>query len=104
MPVNLISPRAGQKVIVTGLIINTNRAVQNEALVKVYETDAIDSSTPLTDGEIMTFDIPKSQTVIIPLTSFIETRQGAYINAVADDSTVNVTMLCYFTEIDHHGD
>ncbi len=93
--VNIVKPRSGEKMIITGLIVNADRAVVGEAEVKVYESDTL---TGASAKDILTFDVPKSSTVVTsPL--LIETKAGRYINAVADDSNVNVTLLCYFVPI-----
>ena len=96
-PVNIVKPRSGQKMIITGLIVNTNRDIGvNGAEIKIYE--AVDAATATALKEIMTFDLVKNQTVVTaPL--LIETGEGSFINAVADDSNVNVTLLCYFVPI-----
>ncbi len=93
--VNIVKPRSGQKMVITGLIVNSDRAVVGEAEVKVYEAD---TPTGTSVKDILTFDVPKNATIVTaPL--LIETTTGRYINAVADDSNVNVTLLCYFVPI-----
>ena len=93
--VNIVKPRSREKMIITGLIVNSDRSVVGEAKVEIYES--------LTEGgasskDILTFDIPKNSTVVTsPI--LIETAAGRYINAVSDDSTVNVTLLCYFVPV-----
>jgi len=92
----IITPRAGERMIITGLIVNTDRNIGvNGAAVQIYESDGEDSSVAST--AILSFDIPKSTTVVTsPL--LIETTQGKFINAISDDSSVNVTLLCYFED------
>jgi len=92
--VNLIKPLAGKKVIVTGLIVNTNRDIGvNGALIEIYETSSETSGT--IDTSIMSFDLIKNQTVVTaPI--LIETVEGKFINTKASDSEVNVTLLSYF--------
>lgn len=93
-PINLVKPRAGEKLIITGLIVNTNRDIGvNGALIEIYEASSELAST--VDKAILSFDLIKNQTAITsPL--LIETTAGKFINAKADDSQVNVTILGYF--------
>lgn len=96
-PVNLIKPKAGSRLIITGLIVNTDRNVGvNGASVEVYEANSESSST--VDKAILTFDLAKNQTVATS-SILIETTEGVFINAKADDSNVNVTLLSYFALI-----
>ncbi len=93
-PLNLVKAIANEKLIITGLIINTNRDVGvNGALIEVYE--ASNSTTATVDKPILSFDMIKNQTVVTSPLLF-ETTAGKYINAKADDSAVNVTILGYF--------
>ncbi len=93
-PLNLVRAVASQKLIITGLIVNTNRDIGvNGALVEIYE--ASDDSTATVDKAILSFDLTKNQTVVTSPLLF-ETTAGKYINAKADDSNVNVTILGYF--------
>jgi len=92
--VNLIKPRAGQKAILTGLIVNTNRDIGvNGALIEIFETSTETSGT--VDKAILSFDLVKNQTTVTaPI--LVETNEGKFINAKADDSEVNVTLFSYF--------
>ena len=92
--VNLIKPQAGKKVIITGLIVNTNRDIGvNGALIEIYETSTETSGT--IDRAIISFDLIKNQNAITaPI--LIETNEGKFINAKASDSDVNVTLFSYF--------
>jgi len=92
--VNLVKPRAGEKVIITGLIVNTNRDIGvNGALIEIFETSSATSGT--VDTPIVSFDLIKNQTTVTaPI--LVETTEGKFINAKADDSEVNVTLFSYF--------
>jgi len=92
--ITIVKPRSGERMIITGLIINTNRDVGvNGAVVEIYES-AAENSTVVSKA-ILSFDVPKSSSVVTsPI--LIETSAGVYVNAKADDSEVNVTLLCYF--------
>ena len=90
----IVKPRSGERMIITGLIINTDRNIGvNGAVVQIYESSSADSS--VVSKAILSFDIPKSTTVVTsPL--LIQTTNGKYINAISDDANVNVTLLYYF--------
>ena len=91
--VTIVKPRAGQKMILTGLIVNTSRATGTDTLVQIFESAAENSS--VVSKAILSFDMPKS-TTIVTSSLLIQATEGVYINAVSDDSDVNVTLLCYF--------
>lgn len=95
--VNFFQPLAGKKVIITGMIINTDRNVGvNGSLIEIYEASAEDSTTIVTD--IISIDQVKNITSpLVPL--FIETAEGSYINGKADDFNVNVTVLGYYETV-----
>jgi len=93
-PLNFVKARALEKLIITGIIVNTNRDVGvNGALIEIYEASSESSAT--VDKGILSFDLIKNQTVVTsPL--FIETTAGKFINAKASDSEVNITLLGFF--------
>jgi len=93
-PLNFVKARALEKLIITGIIVNTNRDVGvNGALIEIYEASSETSAT--VDKGILSFDLVKNQTVVTsPL--FIETTEGKFINAKASDSEVNITLLGFF--------
>ncbi len=70
----------------------------NKKPVAKTSRNATAAYIPTSVKDILTFDVPKNATIVTaPL--LIETTTGRYINAVADDSNVNVTLLCYFVPI-----
>jgi len=95
--VNFFKPLSGQKFIVTGMILNTDRNVGvNGSLIEIYEATSETSTTITTD--IISIDQAKNQTSpLIPL--LIETVEGAFINGKADDFNVNVSVLGYFVDV-----
>jgi len=96
--ITIVNPRSGERMVITGLIVNTNRDIGvNGAVIQIYESDEEDSSVVF--KAILSFDIPKS-TTIVTSPVLIETTQGKFINAISDDVNVNVTLLCYFERID----
>jgi len=92
----IVKPRAGEIMIITGLIVNTNRAISQDVLIQIYESAEEGSS--VVSKAILSFDMVKSQTVVTSPV-LIATNEGTFINAIADDSNVNITLLCYFERI-----
>jgi len=82
--------------IITGLIVNTGKGIPGDVLVQIYES--VDKNSSVVAKAVMSFDMVKNQTIPI-LSILIETTEGSYINAIADDSDVNITLLCYFEEV-----
>jgi len=95
--VNFLGARSKSKIILTGVIINADRNVGvNGALVDLYE--ASDATSTTIDTSILSIDVAKSTTLIItPL--LIETTQGKFINAKADDFNINMTVLGYSVDV-----
>ena len=92
----IVKPRSGEIMIITGLIVNTNRAITGDALIQIYES-AVENSSVVSKA-ILSFDMPKSTTVVTSPV-LIATTEGTFINAISDDSNVNITLLCYFEDV-----
>ncbi len=92
----IVKPRAGEIMIITGLIINTGKGIPGDVLVQIYES-AVENSSVVSKA-ILSFDMVKNQTIVTSPV-LIATTEGTFINAVADDSDVNVTLLCYFEDV-----
>jgi len=95
--VNFFKPLAQKQVIITGIIVNTDRNVGvNGSAIDIYETSAADSTTIVTD--IISIDQVKNVTTpLLPL--FLQTAEGSFINGKADDFNVNITVLGYYEEV-----
>ena len=95
--VNFFKPLSGKKFIVSGIILNTDRNVGvNGSAIEVYEASTASETT--IDTSIISIDLIKNQTVsLTPL--LIETEEGKFINAKADDFNVNVSVLGYFVNV-----
>ncbi len=92
--VNILKPRPNNQIIITGLIVNTNRDVGvNGAIIEIYEASSASSST--IQKSILSFDLTKNETVVTSPV-LIQTTEGVFINAKASDSEVNITVLSYF--------
>lgn len=92
--VNFWKPMSGEKFIITGIIINTDRNVGvNGAVIDIYEADSEDST--VISKSILSLDQSKTITSpIFPLNS--ETTEGKYINGKASDFNVNITVFGYY--------
>ncbi len=93
--VNFVKPLPGQFVIITGVIVNTDRNVGvNGTAIEIFEAASESSTTSTKD--ILSFDLVKNQNVVAT-SLLIQTTEGVFINAKADDFNVNITLLSYFT-------
>ena len=93
VPITIVKPRSGENMIITGFIVNTGKAIAGDVTVQIYES--AEETSSVVSKAIMSFDLVKNQTIVTaPI--LIQTNEGTFINAIADDSTVNVTLLCYF--------
>lgn len=87
-------PKAGEKFIVTGVIVNTDRNIGvNGALIDIYEATSA-SSTDIEES-IISIDQAKSVTsALLPL--FTEVTEGRWVNGKSDDANVHVTVFGYY--------
>lgn len=93
-PVNFFKPRAGERLVITALIIQTDRNVVTTGVtVDIYEASADDSGT--IDTQLIQFDMGRQDTIIITGINSIIT-EGKFINAKASDSNVLITISGYF--------
>ena len=90
-------PRAGEKFIVTGVIVNTDRNIGvNGALIDIYE--AVSASTTDIAESIISIDQAKSVTsALLPL--FSEVTEGRWVNGKTDDNNVHVTVFGYYVKV-----
>lgn len=90
-------PRAGERLVITGLIIQTDRNVATTGvIVDIYEATAEDSET--IDTQLVQFDMERQGTITLTNLNFIVT-EGKFINAKASDSNVLITIAGYFVPI-----
>ncbi len=93
---NWFKPLAGKRLVITDVIIQTDRSVTTQALIDIYETDNEDSETIV--KELFQFDLPKQESLVLIGLNIIIT-EGAFINAKADDSNVLITIGGYFVDV-----
>lgn len=87
-------PQAGKRLVITALIIQTDRNVATTGVtVDIYEATAEDSET--IDTQLVQFDMGRQDTIIITGINSIVT-EGSFINAKASDSNVLITISGYF--------
>lgn len=90
---SFISPSAGQQIVITGLVVNSNRNVGvNDATIDIYGADSPTSTTILTS--ILQFQGVKQTTSnLIGLNLLIS--QGEWVNAKTDDNDIFITIMYY---------
>lgn len=87
-------PRAGERLVITGLIIQTDRNVATTGVtVDIYEATAEDSET--IDTQLVQFDMGRQDTILLTNLNIIIT-EGKFINAKASDSNVLITISGFF--------
>jgi len=92
---NFYLPKAKEKFIITGMIVNAARSVTSEALVDIFEADSLAGTST---KAIIGLDIPKNTT--IPLLGLhIEVSGGKWINGTTDDPTCNVTVMGFYDSV-----
>jgi len=94
---NFAEPRAGQRFVITGMLINGSRSIGTSgAVVEIYEADAIDSGT--VSKALFTIDLAKSASLSVnPLNVII--NSGMWLNGRTDDDDVYLTILGYYVEV-----
>lgn len=97
-PVNFIEPKAGKRIVIDGILFSSRRDVGTAGVnVTVYAAEAPDTSTIA--EPILTADlIRQGSRDIVGLNLIVSS--GLWVNAVADDSTVDITILWYYVPID----
>jgi len=94
---NFFLARAGQRFVITGILINSNKDVgANGAIVDIYEAGSTTSTT--IDNQLARVNITKNQTVPIP-GIFLAVSEGKFVNGKTDDATVNITIGGYFIDV-----
>ena len=88
-------PFAGKRLVITDVIIQTDRSVTTQALIDIYEATAEDSET--IDKQVFQFDLKKQESLVLTGLNII-ISEGVFINAKADDSNVLITIGGYFVD------
>lgn len=87
-------PRAGERLVITGMIIQTDRNVATTGVtVDIYEATAEDSET--IDTQLVQFDMGRQDVITLIGLNIIIT-EGLFVNAKASDSNVLITIAGYF--------
>lgn len=91
--VNFIAPVAGQSVIITDILISSDRNVGvNGAVVDIYQALADDTTT--IDSEILKAEMVKQTARDLTGLNFI-VPSGKWVNAKTDDTGVSITIAFY---------
>jgi len=88
-------PRAGQRLVITDIIIQTDRntAVAG-TVIDIYEASSENSTT--IDNSILQVDLERQATLPLTGLNFITAEEGKFINAKATDSNVLITISGFF--------
>lgn len=94
---NFFKPRAGERFVITSILINTNKDIGvNGATVDIYEASS-DSSTSI-DKQLLRI-IPLKNETIVATGAFVAVNEGKFLNGKTDDATVNVTLGGYYIDV-----
>lgn len=95
--VNFFVPVASMQVVITDIVVETNKDVSstNGALVEIYCAESATSTTATAD--ILTLQPTKNDSRVITGLNYIIDK-GAWVNAVTDDATVFMTISGYYVE------
>ena len=98
VPVNFIEPEANHQIVITDIILSTDRNVgANGAIVQLYCSDAPDSST--VNSSILNIEMLKNTSRDLIGLNFL-INSGFWVNAVTDDNNVQITVGYYRVPID----
>lgn len=94
-PYNVLPPKSGLNVVITGLVISANRNVGNDgANVVLYTATAPDELTVV--DTILQGEIAKSKTIPLTPLNLIIDSDAYWINAKTDDDDVFLTVMYYY--------
>ena len=97
-PVNFIEPEANHQIVITDIILSTDRNVgANGAIVQLYCSDAPDSAT--VNSSILNIEMLKNTSRDLIGLNFL-INSGFWVNAVTDDNNVQITVGYYRVPID----
>ena len=92
---NFFKPLAGKRLVITDVIIQADRNVTTQALIDIFEANAIDSTT--VDKQLFQFDLPKQESLVLTGLNII-TTEGVFINGKTDDNNVLLSIGGYFVD------
>ena len=96
---NFVEPKPGKSIVVTDIILSSNKDVSNTdpAEVDIFEADAIDSITP--NPRIIKPQLLRSSNLIISGLNLL-VPEGRYVNATTTDATIILTIMFYRVPLD----
>lgn len=100
IPVNLVPAKAGQRFIMTSIILTGNKNVSGtvDATVSIYQGTSSTTTFANRSEEIITIPVGKSAQTVIP-GIFLGCEVATWINAVTSDDDVFVTILGYYVKV-----
>jgi hypothetical protein len=95
---NFITPIAGKQFVISGYIASSDKSVSatDGVEIDIFEAAAVDTTTSSKD--LITIDLArldKDNAIGLNLI----TTPGVWINAAADDTNVNLTLLGYYVDV-----
>ena len=97
---NFIEPTQNQRVVITDVIITTDRFIGvNGADISIYAADAPDATTIPEGGSVFDVNLLSNSSLVLTGLNII-TDKGVWINAKTSDNNVNMTIGFYRVPID----
>ena len=93
---NVVTAKADNRFVVTGLLIATSKAIVGTATIVLYEATSAETTTASRD--ILTIDMIKEDRLYLNLFN-VSTDGVQYINIKATDSQVDCTVFGYYAPI-----
>jgi hypothetical protein len=95
---NFFGPIAGQQFIITSIILDGPA----NATISIYE--GASPSTINIDRLVYKVDLRSATNLIIPFSfgGFLAVSEGEYLNVLTDATTVNMTIVGYYSPITHN--
>ena len=97
-PVNFVEPSSGHQIVITDIILTSDKNVGNDgAIVQVYSSAAIDSA--VVDTGVLSIEMLKNTSRDLIGLNFI-VGEGLWVNAITDDNNIQVTVGYYRVPIE----
>ena len=94
----LVVPRAGERFVMTGILLDADNGVSTNVGAEVIIYEAISATSTTATRTVLSFSMVKNSNRIITDLNLICT-EGAWINVKTDDNTVNATMMGYYVKV-----
>jgi len=99
-PVNFITPKEGKQVVITDIILSTDKQVgANGASIQIYGAFAADSAIPVPNTSVLDIEMLKNTNRDLIGLNFL-VPSGVWINVITDDTNIQVTIGYYYVPKD----